>query len=201
MGKEGLRVAYARGASKFVCLSLDLEGQFSRGCEHEHAQAAILTSHLLDVHKAWQQEAAGLATASLGNGDKIAALHGDRPGLGLDGCRLLVPSSMDLERGSPASTPHMGSVKQASGMGHRYWQISFRGPHGMYTPPVHSVRQQDFCLLCWANSETRRGGGGGRALVNRLSLRPHEPLQQRREYVWHAAKSLLLSQDDWPQVA
>jgi len=72
---QSARVFYAGRAPEFVGLLLDLNCKLAGGRKHKHAGAlARIWAHVGYVHKARQQEAAGLATASLSYGDQIPAL-------------------------------------------------------------------------------------------------------------------------------
>lgn len=72
---ESARVFYAGRAPKLVSLLLDLNCKLAGGRKHKHAGAlARIWAHVGYVHKARQQEAAGLATACFSYGDQIPAL-------------------------------------------------------------------------------------------------------------------------------
>lgn len=95
------RILDASGAAKFVGFLLDLDSQLAGGRQDQHAGAhARVRSNSIDVQEARQQEAAGLATASLGNGHQIPALQGYGPGLRLNWRRRLVASASDLFQAS-----------------------------------------------------------------------------------------------------
>ena len=61
---------------------------------------ALCKTHLacgVDVQHARQQEAAGLAGASLGDGNQVTPSHGDGPRLRLDWRRVCKPRALDLQ--------------------------------------------------------------------------------------------------------
>jgi len=64
----------------------DLAGQFTRRREHQYAAGFFIGPQPLgmQVIDDRQRERRGLAGSGLRNADDIAALHGDRDGLGLD---------------------------------------------------------------------------------------------------------------------
>ena len=94
---EGSRVADSRGDAKFVSLLLDLAGQLASGRQNkEGGPLPGIPARGLHVQEPRQQEAAGLARPSLGDGHQVPALQGNWPGLGLDGGGLSVASSGDL---------------------------------------------------------------------------------------------------------
>ena len=74
-GEKSARVPDAGRTPKLVGLLLDLDGQLARGRQHKHAGAiARVRPHVVDVHKARQQEPAGLATSCLSYGNQVSAL-------------------------------------------------------------------------------------------------------------------------------
>ena len=94
---EGSRVADARGATKLVSLFLDLHCQLASGRKHKDGGPIVrMLAGGFDVEEPWQQEPAGLATASLGYGNQIPALDRNRPGLRLDRRRVLVACPTNL---------------------------------------------------------------------------------------------------------
>ena len=64
----------------------DLAGQFARRREHQHAAGLALGAQPLGVQmiEDRQREGRGLAGAGLRDADDVAALGGERDGLGLD---------------------------------------------------------------------------------------------------------------------
>lgn len=69
------RVLDAGRAPKLVGLLLDLDCQLAGGGEHKHAGAiARVGAHIGYVHKARQQEPAGLATSCLSYGNQVPSL-------------------------------------------------------------------------------------------------------------------------------
>jgi hypothetical protein len=69
---------------------------------------ALRRTHLacgVDVQHARQQEAAGLAGASLGDGHQVTPSHGDGPRLRLDRRRVCEPRALDLQEDSWMMSP------------------------------------------------------------------------------------------------
>ena len=64
----------------------DLAGELARRRQHQHAARLTLGAHALvgEVVEDRQREGRGLAGAGLGDADDVAALEGERNGLGLD---------------------------------------------------------------------------------------------------------------------
>ena len=197
---------------KLLRLGLDLHSQLSGGRQHEHAgdfpaahRVALLRDELVSLallHDAVQrreQKAARLAGPGPGNGDDVALLDGNGPGLGLDRCggRIARSRKDALERGGKGSVlkvdPRLkarralaldGNLMQLAELGHSQPADGRRGIVCSSSSGSGSRWLVRTCVTLARNSAARNCSGGSRSVQCQLGA-GHDV--ERRARTHHAA--------------
>ena len=79
----------------FLEALLHLGGKLARRCQDQGARHACPRPPGFEPRQHRQHVAGGLAGAGLGDAEHVAAGHGDRDGLNLDGCRFCIAGGLD----------------------------------------------------------------------------------------------------------